>query len=183
MSASIRARPSAVTRFGKGEISRSGSSSDAVVVAFLGEGLAHATESRRVRRPQPNSLPRPCRELDAIADDRRTWCNPDQVSLSRVPVPGASGLDGKRILLIVGGGIAAYKSLELIRLLAKDGIAARVILTKAGAEFVTPLSLRLAVGRQGLSGPVQPHRRSRDGPYRAVALGRSRRRLRPPPPT
>jgi len=50
-------------------------------------------------------------------------------------------LDPKRILLIVGGGIAAYKSLELIRLLAKDGIASRVILTKAGAEFVTPLSL------------------------------------------
>ena len=50
-------------------------------------------------------------------------------------------LDGKRILLIVGGGIAAYKSLELIRLLAKEGIASRVILTKSGAEFVTPLSL------------------------------------------
>ncbi len=50
-------------------------------------------------------------------------------------------MDGKRILLIVGGGIAAYKSLELIRLLSKDGIASRVILTKAGAEFVTPLSL------------------------------------------
>jgi phosphopantothenoylcysteine decarboxylase/phosphopantothenate--cysteine ligase len=50
-------------------------------------------------------------------------------------------LDAKRILLIVGGGIAAYKSLELIRLLAKDGIASRVVLTKAGAEFVTPLSL------------------------------------------
>lgn len=50
-------------------------------------------------------------------------------------------MDAKRILLIVGGGIAAYKSLELIRLLAKDGIASRVVLTKAGAEFVTPLSL------------------------------------------
>jgi len=50
-------------------------------------------------------------------------------------------LDSKRVLLIVGGGIAAYKSLELIRLLSKDGIASRVILTKAGAEFVTPLSL------------------------------------------
>ncbi len=50
-------------------------------------------------------------------------------------------MDGKHILLIVGGGIAAYKSLELIRLLARDGIATRVILTKAGAEFVTPLSL------------------------------------------
>ncbi len=50
-------------------------------------------------------------------------------------------MNSKRVLLIVGGGIAAYKSLELIRLLSKDGIASRVILTKAGAEFVTPLSL------------------------------------------
>ena len=46
-----------------------------------------------------------------------------------------------RILLIVGGGIAAYKSLELIRLLARRGLASRVILTQAGAQFVTPLSL------------------------------------------
>jgi phosphopantothenoylcysteine decarboxylase / phosphopantothenate---cysteine ligase len=47
----------------------------------------------------------------------------------------------KRILLIVGGGIAAYKSLELTRLLRKAGVAVRPILTRAGAEFVTPLSL------------------------------------------
>jgi len=50
-------------------------------------------------------------------------------------------LDQKRILLIVGGGIAAYKALELTRLLRKAGIAVRPILTRAGAEFVTPLSL------------------------------------------
>jgi phosphopantothenoylcysteine decarboxylase/phosphopantothenate--cysteine ligase len=43
--------------------------------------------------------------------------------------------------LIVGGGIAAYKSLELTRLLRKAGVAVRPILTQAGAEFVTPLSL------------------------------------------
>ncbi|MDE2487995.1 MAG: bifunctional phosphopantothenoylcysteine decarboxylase/phosphopantothenate--cysteine ligase CoaBC [Alphaproteobacteria bacterium] len=47
----------------------------------------------------------------------------------------------KRILLIVGGGIAAYKALELVRLLRKAGIAVRPILTAAGAQFVTPLSL------------------------------------------
>jgi len=47
----------------------------------------------------------------------------------------------KRVLLIVGGGIAAYKALELIRLLRKAGVAVRVILTRAGAQFVTPLSL------------------------------------------
>ena len=46
-----------------------------------------------------------------------------------------------RILLIIGGGIAAYKSLELIRLLRKSGAEVRVILTSAGAQFVTPLSL------------------------------------------
>ena len=50
-------------------------------------------------------------------------------------------MDEKRILLIVGGGIAAYKSLELTRLLRKAGIGVRPILTKAAAEFVTPLSL------------------------------------------
>jgi len=50
-------------------------------------------------------------------------------------------LDEKRILLIVGGGIAAYKALELTRLLRKAGVGVRPILTKAGAEFVTPLSL------------------------------------------
>ena len=47
----------------------------------------------------------------------------------------------KRVLLIVGGGIAAYKALELTRLLRKAGVAVRPILTRAGAEFVTPLSL------------------------------------------
>ncbi|MBU6405775.1 MAG: bifunctional phosphopantothenoylcysteine decarboxylase/phosphopantothenate--cysteine ligase CoaBC [Alphaproteobacteria bacterium] len=47
----------------------------------------------------------------------------------------------QRILLIIGGGVAAYKSLALIRLLARKGIKTRAILTKAGAEFVTPLSV------------------------------------------
>ena len=50
-------------------------------------------------------------------------------------------MSDKRILLIVGGGIAAYKSLELVRLLRKAGVGVRPILTHAGAEFVTPLSL------------------------------------------
>ncbi|WP_419253532.1 bifunctional phosphopantothenoylcysteine decarboxylase/phosphopantothenate--cysteine ligase CoaBC [Caulobacter sp. ErkDOM-YI] len=50
-------------------------------------------------------------------------------------------MSDKRVLLIVGGGIAAYKALELTRLLRKAGVAVRPILTKAGAQFVTPLSL------------------------------------------
>lgn len=50
-------------------------------------------------------------------------------------------IDGKRVLLIVSGGIAAYKSLELIRLLRKQGASVRCVLTAGGAQFVTPLSL------------------------------------------
>jgi phosphopantothenoylcysteine decarboxylase/phosphopantothenate--cysteine ligase len=50
-------------------------------------------------------------------------------------------MDQKRVLLIVGGGVAAYKALELVRLLRKADIAVRPILTRAGAQFVTPLSL------------------------------------------
>ncbi|MBS0519829.1 MAG: bifunctional phosphopantothenoylcysteine decarboxylase/phosphopantothenate--cysteine ligase CoaBC [Proteobacteria bacterium] len=51
-------------------------------------------------------------------------------------------LNGKRILLIVAGGIAAFKALELIRLLRKQGASVRCVLTEAGAKFVTPLSLQ-----------------------------------------
>ena len=50
-------------------------------------------------------------------------------------------MNHKRVLLIVGGGVAAYKALELVRLLRKADIAVRPILTAAGAQFVTPLSL------------------------------------------
>jgi phosphopantothenoylcysteine decarboxylase/phosphopantothenate--cysteine ligase len=50
-------------------------------------------------------------------------------------------VEDKRVLLIVGGGIAAYKALELTRLLRKAAIAVRPILTRAGAQFITPLSL------------------------------------------
>jgi len=55
-------------------------------------------------------------------------------------------LKGRSVLLIIGGGIAAYKAAELVRLIRKSGGAVRCILTKAGREFVTPLTL------SGLSG-------------------------------
>ena len=47
----------------------------------------------------------------------------------------------KRILLIVSGGIAAYKALELVRLLKRQGLAVRAVMTKSATEFVTPLSM------------------------------------------
>jgi phosphopantothenoylcysteine decarboxylase/phosphopantothenate--cysteine ligase len=52
----------------------------------------------------------------------------------------------QRVLLIVGGGVAAYKALELTRLLIKAGIAVRPLLTRAGEHFVTPLSLSALAG-------------------------------------
>ncbi len=53
-----------------------------------------------------------------------------------------TGLSGKRVLLIVSGGIAAYKALELIRLLRGRDCAVTCVLTESGAHFVTPLSLQ-----------------------------------------
>jgi len=55
-------------------------------------------------------------------------------------------LAGKRILLIIGGGIAAYKSLALIRLIGKSGGAVTPVLTRAAEEFVTPLSVSALAG-------------------------------------
>ena len=50
-------------------------------------------------------------------------------------------LKNKKILIIIGGGIAAYKSLDLIRLLKKNDVEIKTILTKSGKQFVTPLSI------------------------------------------
>ena len=50
-------------------------------------------------------------------------------------------MPGSRILLIVGGGIAAFKIPELIRMLRREGLSVTPVLTPGGAEFVTPLTL------------------------------------------
>ena len=50
-------------------------------------------------------------------------------------------MQGKRILLIVGGGIAAYKACELVRLIRKSGGSVRCVLTAGGAQFITPMTL------------------------------------------
>ena len=54
----------------------------------------------------------------------------------------------KSVLLIIGGGIAAYKSLELIRELKKRGVGVRAIMTKAAEQFVTPLSVAALTGEK-----------------------------------
>jgi phosphopantothenoylcysteine decarboxylase/phosphopantothenate--cysteine ligase len=75
--------------------------------------------------PQPEPQPRPPRAA---------------------PSPGE-----KRILLIIGGGIAAYKSLDLIRRLRERGLAVRVIMTAAAREFVTPLAAGSLAGERAFT--------------------------------
>ncbi len=57
-------------------------------------------------------------------------------------------LSGKSVLLIIGGGIAAYKALELIRLLKTRGCGVKTIMTRAAEEFVTPLSVASLSGEK-----------------------------------
>jgi phosphopantothenoylcysteine decarboxylase / phosphopantothenate---cysteine ligase len=57
-------------------------------------------------------------------------------------------LNGKRVLLIIGGGIAAYKSLELIRRLRERGAGVRAVMTAAASQFVTPLSVSSLSGEE-----------------------------------
>ncbi|MBF0393206.1 MAG: bifunctional phosphopantothenoylcysteine decarboxylase/phosphopantothenate--cysteine ligase CoaBC, partial [Alphaproteobacteria bacterium] len=57
-------------------------------------------------------------------------------------------LEGRRILLIISGGIAAYKSLDLIRRLRERGAGVRCVLTAGGSQFVTPLSLAALSGEK-----------------------------------
>ena len=51
------------------------------------------------------------------------------------------GVSGPKILLVIGGGIAAYKSCELVRLIRKAGGEVTCVLTKGGQQFVTPMAL------------------------------------------
>ncbi len=57
-------------------------------------------------------------------------------------------LNGKRILLGVTGGIAAYKAAELVRLLKKGGAEVQVVMTRAAKEFITPMTLQALSGRE-----------------------------------
>ena len=66
-------------------------------------------------------------------------------------------LSGKRVLLIVAGGIAAYKSLDLIRRLRDRGASVRCLMTEAAKEFVTPLSLAALSGQPLSDDLFSPH--------------------------
>src|SRR6201996_8333342 len=65
---------------------------------------------------------------------------PPGLSPLPAPIPELSATTGARVTLIIGGGIAAYKALDLIRRLRERGIHVRCVLTRAAQQFVTPLA-------------------------------------------
>src|SRR5437764_3226415 len=62
-----------------------------------------------------------------------------------------------RVLLIISGGIAAYKSLDLIRRLRERGIAVRVVMTKAAQQFITPMSVGAIAGERAFTDLFDQH--------------------------
>ncbi len=100
---------------------------------------------------------RAARNGRSVEDEVRTILRAAAADQGEAPAPAthadetpaaASAPRPQRVLLIIGGGIAAYKSLDLIRRLKERGLAVRCILTKAAQEFVTPLAAgALAGGR------------------------------------
>jgi phosphopantothenoylcysteine decarboxylase/phosphopantothenate--cysteine ligase len=72
---------------------------------------------------------------------------PESVETASVPVAGFPGA-GRRVLLVIAGGIAAYKSLDLIRRLRERGVEVRVVMTDAAQRFVTPLAAGAISGGQ-----------------------------------
>jgi phosphopantothenoylcysteine decarboxylase / phosphopantothenate---cysteine ligase len=68
----------------------------------------------------------------------------------------AAAVDGPRVLLIIGGGIAAYKSLDLIRRLQERGVHLRCILTAAAQHFVTPLAVGALCGERAYTDLFDP---------------------------
>jgi phosphopantothenoylcysteine decarboxylase / phosphopantothenate---cysteine ligase len=84
---------------------------------------------------------RPVRAVKEAASELKGYAAPE-------PAARHVGLSGQRILLIIGGGIAAYKSLDLIRRLKERGAAVRVVMTRAAREFVTPLAAGAIAGER-----------------------------------
>src|SRR5581483_7308157 len=70
--------------------------------------------------------------------------------------PAPSEAAASQILLIIGGGIAAYKSLDLIRRLRERAIAVRVVMTRAAQEFVTPMSVGALAGERAFTALFDP---------------------------
>jgi phosphopantothenoylcysteine decarboxylase/phosphopantothenate--cysteine ligase len=108
------------------------------------EEARHLLAQHLAAGPPATATPEgPTRAIEKAASGTATK-DPD------APAPDGrhGGLSGKRILLIIGGGIAAYKSLDLIRRLKERGTTVRVVMTRAAQEFVTPLAAGAIAGER-----------------------------------
>lgn len=95
-----------------------------------------------------NGRVQPSLELAArIAEATGGMVTPnDFIETSQPDRASGESLEGASVLLVIAGGIAAYKALELIRRLKERGASLRVVITRAGSEFVTPLSVGALTG-------------------------------------
>jgi phosphopantothenoylcysteine decarboxylase / phosphopantothenate---cysteine ligase len=94
---------------------------------------------------------------DVLADARPRHAFPREPAPQRPRAAEKARTDAeKRVLIIIGGGIAAYKSLELIRRFKERGIAVRAILTKAAQEFITALSAGALSGERAFTDLFDP---------------------------
>ena len=116
-----------------------------ITIRQLDDSLKHRLRLRAARNGR--SMEEEARIIlgDAAALQVKAGANPHQAAAPdrdeatddaprRVVATGT-----RRVVLIIGGGIAAYKSLDLIRRLKERGLAVRCILTRAAREFITPL--------------------------------------------
>ncbi len=87
-----------------------------------------------------------------------------------MPVPANSGFDGRRILIGVTGGIAAYKTAYLVSRLAQSGAEVTVAMTEAATRFVGPLTFQALSGRPVYTSPWD-HIESSDPQHIALARG------------
>jgi phosphopantothenoylcysteine decarboxylase/phosphopantothenate--cysteine ligase len=125
------------------------------VASLITRKLDDTVKARlRVRAAQRgHSLEEEARRIltEAVAEEADTASGgtlSDDVAGESTGASVAPTLKTRRILLVIGGGIAAYKSLDLIRRLKERGAAVRVIMTEAAQQFVTPLAVGALAGQR-----------------------------------
>jgi phosphopantothenoylcysteine decarboxylase/phosphopantothenate--cysteine ligase len=129
--------------------------SEAITVRRLDRGVRQRLKQRAAEHDR--SMEEEARAILATAVSRpaRPAAPPDRKAIApvgaRASATAPPNLSGASILLIIGGGIAAYKSLDLIRRLRERGANVRAVMTKAAQEFVTPLSVGALTGSRVFS--------------------------------
>ena len=122
---------------------------------FAGPAMASLTVRQLDEKLKKQLRLRAARNGRSVEDEVRTILRGAASDTDAFPAPTeseppgiapAAKTDAKQVLLVIGGGIAAYKSLDLIRRLRERGVAVRVVMTDAAQKFITPLSVGALAG-------------------------------------